>query len=136
MINRLSRITFVFYLCFFVIKVNAMDMSFTGSPGEVKSELYRVFEKGMSKDTVLSVVKEKLDLEDRDIKIHDYGNEPLQYTEESGNILQVYSWVEMNIAEYRSIKRMFIKTTVMAKVFFDKESKLNGIEVKLYGDSL
>ena len=112
-----------------------MEISFRGSEQEVIKELYSVFPIGTSKNDVLSIAKSELHLDESELKYHDYGEDPL-VLKQNEKELHVYSWIELNVAEYRSLKRMFIKTTVMAKLFFDKDKRLNGIEVKLYGDSL
>lgn len=112
-----------------------MEVNFRGSEQQVVRELYSIFPVGTSKNEVLLIAKSKLKLGESKLKSHDYGEHPLVLKEDEKEIY-VYSWVEINIAEYRSIKRMFIKTTVVAKLFFDESEKLNGIEVKIYGDSL
>lgn len=133
--NVFIRVGFLYIFCVFALKVNAMEMGFQGSAEEVENKLYSVFPIGTQKAEVVSIAKSKLELDDSEFKSHDYGEDPLVYKKE-GKELFVYSWIEMNVAEYRSIKKMFIKTTVMAKLFFDNDDKLNGIEVRLYGDSL
>lgn len=130
-----TRIVLFYIFCILALKVNAMEMGFQGSADEVKNKLSLVFPIGIHKAEAVSIAKSKLELDNSEFKSHDYGEKPLVYKAD-GKELFVYSWIEMNVAEYRSIKKMFIKTTVMAKLFFDNDDKLNGIEVKLYGDSL
>ena len=133
--NALFRIFFLYIFCILALKAHAMEMGFQGSAEEVENELYLVFPIGTQKTEVVSIAKSKLELDDSGFKSHDYEEDPLVY-KRNGEELTVHSWIEMNVAEYRSIKKMFIKTTVMAKFFFDNDGKLNGIEVTLYGDSL
>ena len=112
-----------------------MKATFKGSADEVKSQLYSVFSQGTEKSEVISISKSKFDIEEEEIRSYDYGSDPL-VLEQEGKKLDVYSWVEMDIANYRSLKKLFIKTTVTAKFFFDEQEKLIGIDVTLYGDSL
>jgi len=112
-----------------------MKATFKGSADEVKSQLYSVFSQGTEKSEVISISKSKFDIEEEEIRSYDYGSDPL-VLEQEGKKLDVYSWVEMDIANYRSLKKLFIKTTVTAKFFFDEQEKLIKIDVTLYGDSL
>lgn len=131
----LVRTVLIFALCVLTVEVYSMEESFRGSADEVEDDLYSIFPLGEKKDIVISTAKSKLGLEESEFRSHDYGNSPL-ILEHNENNLDVYSWIEMDVAEYRSIKNLFIKTTVTAKLFFDEEEKLIGVDVTLYGDSL
>lgn len=133
--DHLVRTVFLCIFCILTVKVHSMEATFKGSADEVKSQLYSVFSLGTEKSEVISISKSKFDIEEEEIRSYDYGSDPL-VLEQEGKKLDVYSWVEMDIANYRSLKKLFIKTTVTAKFFFDEQEKLIGIDVTLYGDSL
>lgn len=112
-----------------------MEAAFKGSADEVKSQLYSVFSPGTEKREVIFISNSNFDIDEEEIRSYDYGIDPL-VLEHEGKKLDVYSWVEMDVANYRSMKKLFVKTTVTAKFFFDEQEKLIGIDVTLYGDSL
>lgn len=112
-----------------------MELNINGSANEIENQLYAIFPLGISKQQVLSVAVDKLRQDSEAIKHHDYGDRSLILKIDSKD-LHVYSWVELELGEYRSIKRFFIKTTVITKLYFNQNEKLIGLDVELYGDSL
>ena len=112
-----------------------MELDIRGSVDEIERQLHAVFPLGISKKRVVAIAVDKLQKKSEVIKHHDYGDEPLILKTDS-NDLHVYSWLELELGKYRSIKRFFIKTTAITKLYFDKDNKLIGLDVKLYGDSL
>lgn len=112
-----------------------MELDIRGSVDEIERQLHAVFPLAISKERVVAIAIDKLQKNSEDLKHHDYGDEPLILKTDS-NDLHVYSWLELELGKYRSIKRFFIKTTAITKLYFDKDNKLIGLDVKLYGDSL
>lgn len=112
-----------------------MELNIKGSASQIEKQLYVIFPIGISKQQVLSVAVNKLRQNSEDIKRHDYGDRPLILKIDSKD-LHVYSWLELELGEYRSIKRLFIKTTATTKLYFNKNEKLISLDVELYGNSL
>lgn len=133
--NNFLRLVVSCMVCFFLLKASTMELNIKGSASEIEKQLYGIFPIGISKQQVLSVAADKLRQNSEAIKRHDYGERPLILKIDSKD-LHVYSWVELELGEYRSIKHFFIKTTAITKLYFDKNEKLIGLDVKLYGDSL
>lgn len=131
----LARSIAFYMVCLFSLQACGMGAKFRGSADEVKSELFSLFPLGTKKEQVMSVAKHSLKLDESKFHHQNYEDGPLVYRE-GGQELHVYSWLEMSIAEYRPVKRLFMKTMVVAKLFFDKNDELNGITVTLTTDSL
>lgn len=131
----LVRSAFLYISCIFVVQVNAMDAKFRGSAEEVEKQLHAMFPIGMHKNEVISIAKSRLQLDESGFDSHDYGEVPL-VTEIYGETVNVHSWIKMKVAEYRSIRHLFIKTSVIATYLFDDNDNLIAIDVQVSGDSL
>lgn len=75
------------------------------------------------------------DCADSDIKEHFYQGSPLKHGD-SGTKLEVWSWVKISEGPYRFARRLFLKTQVVATIFFNKQGNVVGYKAELQTDSL
>lgn len=117
--------------CLSAFQIMAKDKpKLTGTEEEVAAQIVPDFPAGMTRDQVITVLRQKYDLPLSEINITN--SESAIEHEHDGKKLAIHSWIRATIYEYRSMRSLFTKNYVVSYFYFDEDKMLAYFAVCVY----
>lgn len=115
----------VLILALFGLQAMAKDkpVKLTGTPEDITKQITADFPSGLPRDALIEKLKTKYALPVEKINLTEVKQKPIEVDRE-GKKVEIHSWVNATLCEYRSFASLFSKNYVSVEFNFDAERNL------------